>query len=123
MLGVINTAANAGSGPATLEIRTGSKPANADASITGTVLVTFTMADPCFETPASGSMDFDANPDLTATASAGGTASYGVLKDSDGTVVLIGDVGVSGAVFNITSTTVVDGQTVTLTLGAIAIAA
>lgn len=123
MLTAIATAADAGAGAATLELRTGAKPANADASITGTVLVTFTMADPCFETAASGAMDFDANPDLTATAGNTGTATYGVLKDSNGVVVLLGDVATASALFNITSTSIVSGQTVTLTLGSLTLAA
>lgn len=123
MLSALNTAANAGSGAATIEVRSGSQPANADAADVGTVLATFTCADPGFETPASGVMDLDANPDLTTTASATGTASWARMKDSDGNVIFDGSVGTSGADFTITSTSVVSGQTVTLTVGALTLPA
>lgn len=119
MLSALNTAANAGAAAATIEVRSGTQPANADAADVGTVLATFTCADPAFETPASGVMDLDANPDLTATAAATGTASWARMKDSDGNVVFDGSVGTSGADFIITSTSIVSGQTVTLTVGAL----
>jgi hypothetical protein len=123
MLAALNVAANAGSGAATIELRSGTQPANADAADVGTVLATFTCADPAFETPASGSMDVDANPDLTATASATGTASWARMKDSNGVVVFDGSVGTSGADYTITSTSIVSGQTVTLTVGALTLPA
>lgn len=123
MLDVLADAADAGAGAGTLEIRSGTRPANADATETGTLLVTFTLADPGFDPAASGSVAIDAAPDLTATAAASGTATWGRLKDSDGNTVCDGDVGTSGSVFNITSTTVVSGQTVTLTSGTFSLAA
>lgn len=120
MLSAINTAMNAGAGPGTIEIRSGSQPANADAADVGTVLVTFTCADPAFETPASGVMDLDANPDLSdSSADATGTATWARCRDSDGNVVFDGSVGTSGTDFIITSTSIVAGQTVTLTVGAL----
>lgn len=121
MLAAINTAANAGSSLATIEVRSGTQAANADAADAGTVLATFTCYDPAFETPASGVMDLDANADLTATAAATGTATWARMKDSDGVVVFDGSVTASGGGgdYIITSTSVVSGQTVTLTVGAL----
>lgn len=123
MLAVINTAANAGSGAATIEIRSGSQPANADAAASGSLLATFTCADPAFETPATGSMDIDANPDLSTTASGTGTASWARVKDSNGVTVFDGSVGTVSTDFIITSTSLTTGQTVTLTTGALSLAA
>lgn len=119
MLAVIAAAADAGAGAATVEIRTGAIPANGNAAVTGTLLVSFTMADPCFEAPSGGSMAYDADPDINAVATATGTAGYAVLKDSTGAVVGYGTVGTSGADFNITSTSITSGQTVTFVSGSI----
>lgn len=111
--------ADLGSGAATLKVYTGSQPATADTTASGTLLVTFTMADPCFETAASGAMDFDAAPDLTATAAASGTAGWARLADSDGNTVLDGSVGTSGADFTISSASIVAGQTITFASGSV----
>lgn len=123
MLAAINTAANAGSGAATIELRSGTQPANADAADVGSVLATFTCADPAFETPASGVIDVDANPDLSTTASGTGTASWARMKDSNGVVVFDGSVATSGGDYTITSVSIVSGQTVTLTVGALTLPA
>lgn len=120
MLSVISAAADAGSGPSTIEIRTGAQPANADAAATGTLLVTFTCEDPAYASPAAGVMDLDAAPDLTATAAASGTAGWGRVKDSAGNTVWDGAVAATGTPeFLITSTTITSGQTVTVTVGSI----
>lgn len=120
-LDVINDAANAGAGPAVIELRDGVQPADADDADVGTVLATFTCEDPAFATPVGGVMDLDAAPDLTDTADNSGTASWARMKNSDGDVIFDGSVGLSGsgADYTITSTTVVAGQPVTLTLGAL----
>ena len=123
MLDVIDAAVNAGAGPGTIEIRSGTQPANADTAATGTLLAEFTLTDPAFETPASGSMDIDATPDLTTTAVATGTATWARVLDSDDNVVFDGSVGTSGTDFIITSTSITNGQTVTLTSGALSLAA
>lgn len=123
MLEKIADAANAGSGAPKIALYTGSKPANADATATGTKLVEFSLdGTDAFDAASAGSLPIDANPDIVATAIADGTAGYGRLVDSDGNKILDGDVGTSGSVFNITSTTIVNGQTVTLTSGTFSLA-
>lgn len=111
--------ADAGSGPATIEVRTGAQPATADTAATGTVLVTFTCADPAFEVAAAGAKDLDANPDLTAAAGNTGTAGWARCKDSNGNAIFDGSVGTAGTDFIINSTSITAGQTVNLTLGTI----
>jgi hypothetical protein len=123
MLDVLADAVDAGSGAGTIELRTGSQPANADASATGTLLATFNLVDPAFDAASAGSVALDADPDLTTTAVAGGTAGWARVKDSSGNTVFDGAVGTSGAEFTITSTTITSGQTVTLTVGAVSMAA
>lgn len=119
-LAVLSTAADAGSGPATIEVRTGAQPATADTAASGTLLVTFTCEDPAFASPSAGVMDLDAAPDLTAVAVASGTAGWARMLDSNGVTVFDGAVAATGSPeFLITSTSISNGQTVTLTVGSI----
>lgn len=124
MLTQIATAVDAGAGAGTIKVYSGTQPANADAALSGnTLLVTFTLADPSFGTAAAGSMDLDADPDLSATAVATGTASFARVADSTGATVYDGTVGTSGTDFVITSTSVTSGQTVNLTTGTLSLPA
>lgn len=125
MLTAINTAANAGSGAAKLRIYDGTKAANADTAVGAQVLLAeITLADPAFETASGGAMDIDANPDVSDTsANATGTASWARLVDSDNNAVYDGTVATSGADFNISSTSITSGQTVTLTSGTLTLPA
>lgn len=103
-----------GAGAGTLEIGT---------TAFASTLVTFTLADPC-GTVAGAVLTFDFDPDLSATASASGTAAEARIKDSDGNVLVSGlTVGTSGADVNLTSTSITSGQTVELTTGTITHAA
>jgi hypothetical protein len=111
--------ADAGSGPGTIEVRTGSQPATADTAASGTLLVTFTLADPAFSAASAGVKDLDADPDLSAAASDTGTAGWARCKDSAGNTVFDGSVGTSGTDFIINSTSITSGQTVNLTLGSV----
>lgn len=113
MMDVIESALDAGPGAATLEIRTGSQPANADTAASGTLLVTLTLNDPA-GTQSGGVITIDVTPAISATAVATGTAGWGRLMDSTGATVLDGSVATSGADFNIDSTSITSGQTVTL---------
>lgn len=118
-LAAVNVKANAGSGAATLKVYTGAQPANANTAESGTLLATFTMADPCFETESTGVMDFDANPDISATAVATGTPGWARLADSAGNAVLDGTVGTSGTDFIIDTATLVSGQTINFLSGSV----
>lgn len=110
---------NAGAGPGVIEYRTGPQPATADTAASGTLLVTFTLADPAFTPAAGGVKDLDADPDITATAVATGTVGWARCKDSNGNTIFDGSVGTSGTDFIINSTAITSGQTVNLTLGSI----
>lgn len=84
-----------------------------------TVLVTFTLADPC-GTATSGVLTFDVDPDIAATASVTGTAANAIITDSADTTVVSGlTVGTSGTDVIIDNTSITSGQTVTLTSGTI----
>lgn len=113
-LGLINAGAAAGK----IRVYTASQPANADTAISSqTLLVEFTCADPAFAAAASGVAAIDADPDLSATAAATGTAAWARVLDSDNNVVFDGSVGTSGTDFIINTTSITSGQTVTLTTG------
>lgn len=115
-LTAITSLANGGS----IKVYTGSQPATANTAASGTLLATFTLPSPAFETASAGSQDIDANPDLTATAAATGTAGWARVYKADGTsAVFDGSVGTSGADFLIVSTSITSGQTVNLLSGAL----
>lgn len=117
MLDTLVDRADAGAGPATLKVYSGGQPATADTAATGTLLVTFTLADPAFEAAASNAVAIDADPDINATAVATGTAGWARLADSDGVTVFDGTVGTSGTDWIINSTSITLGQIVVLTSG------
>lgn len=111
--------ADAGAGAGTIKVYTGSQPATADTAETGTLLATFTLTDPAFSAASGGVKDLDADPDLSTTAVATGTAGWARCEDSTGANVFDGAVATSGAEFIINTTSITSGQTVTLTVGAI----
>lgn len=111
--------ANAGSGPGTIKVYSGSQVATGDTTETGTLLATFTLEDPAFSAASARVKDLDAAPDLSTTAVGTGTAGWARCEDSDGNNVFDGSVGTSGTDYIINNTSVTTGQTVTLTLGAI----
>jgi len=125
MLDALDTTVNTGGGTATIEIRTGTKPATPETAATGTLLATFNLANPAFEAAAAGSMDIDANPVLTATAAATGTAGYARIKDRGGNGVADGTVTATGGGGDVTiaSTSVVSGTTVRVTGGSLSLPA
>lgn len=79
---------DSGSGPGVIEVRTGSRPANADATATGTLLGTITLADPCGTVSGTtGQLTFAAaTPDSSADAS--GTIGHVRVLASDGTKIM-----------------------------------
>lgn len=96
---------------ATIEIRSGTKPATPETAASGTLLATVAI---------SGSFTSATNGTLTAadpasvTVAATGTAGHFRLKKSGGTAVLDGTVGTSGADMNLSSTSLIAGGTVDL---------
>lgn len=105
---------DAGSGAATIEVRTGSAPSSADDAATGTLLLTFTLADPAFGAASSGVATLASVP-RTAIGAAVGTAGWARMLDSDGTKICDLSVGTSGTDVEISSTSITVGRTVSLT--------
>ena len=113
-LSLVNDAVNAGATAGQLRMYTGGQPSSPDSAASGTLLATFTLADPAFEAPTAGTMVLDADPDIVATAVASGTAGWMRFVSSTGTAVMDGSVGTSGADFIVNTTSIVSGQNVTL---------
>jgi len=108
---------NAGSGAGNIQVWSGAVPATPGTAPGGTLLATFTMADPGFDPSASAVKALDAAPDLTTSTVAAGTPSYARGRDSDGNVVFDGTVGTSGTDFITSSSPWTSAQTVNLTSG------
>lgn len=87
---------DAGSGPGTIDIRTGAQPALATDAATGTLLATLTLNDPAFGAAAAGVATLSTAPAVTTTGLAAGTAGWFRAKDSTGATVLDGSVSASG---------------------------
>jgi hypothetical protein len=98
MLDTLNTALNAGTGPAEIRIYSGSQPANANTALSGnTLLATLVLSDPAAPAAASGVLTIDVTPVPEDTsADATGTASFARVVDSAGTVVFDCDVTATG---------------------------
>ncbi len=95
VLTTLNDLLNAGSGPATIKLYTGTKPAGPGTAITSQVLLgTLTCSDPA-GTVSARSLNFGA---VTADASAdnAGTAKWARIADSDGVAVVDIDVTLTG---------------------------
>ncbi len=108
---------DAGAGAATIQIRTGSKPANPQAAATGTLLATLTLADPAWAAASAGVAALDATPVITANAVAAGTAGWWRALDSNNVAIVDGTAGSSGTDMIIDNPALVVGQTVNLTVG------
>jgi hypothetical protein len=107
---------NAG-GAGTIEVRTGAQPTDPGTAVTGTLLATFTLSATAFAAFASGTGNLNTVASVTAVAT--GTAGWFRMKNNAGTGVLDGDVGTSGAVLNLSSTSIVSGGTVSITGGSL----
>ncbi len=97
-----------------LNIYTGSQPA-LNGSVTGTLLASLTFSATAFPsaTASAGTVTATANPIGNAFAAATGTAGYHALLKSDAaTVVATGSVGTSGADLNLSTLSILAGQTV-----------
>jgi hypothetical protein len=108
----INTA-----GASSISIYSGTPPADADSPATGTLLATWTIGSTqVFNTPAGGSASLTGAL-TSAAAAATGTATYARWTKTNGsaTFVIQGSVGTSGADFLINTTSIVSGNTYTIT--------
>jgi len=111
----VSLGVDAGTGPGTIKVYSGSQPATADTAASGTLLVTITLNDPSFGASASGVITADVDPIPTGTAVATGTAGWARVADSDGLAVVDGSVAASGGDFTISTTSITSGQVVNLT--------
>lgn len=109
----------------TIQVYTGTQPADANQAITGTLLVTLTFSATAFAAAtASGATGSRiatalANSITSGTAGNTGTAVYFALVDSSSAVRAMGSVGTSGADMNLSTTSIVSGGTVALSSGSI----
>jgi hypothetical protein len=87
---------DAGAGAGTIDVRVGAQPASANDAPTGTLLATFTLADPAFGGAALGVATLDATPVLATTGLAAGDAGWFRAKDSNGATVMDGSVTATG---------------------------
>lgn len=109
MLAALIAAMDLGAGAATLKIYSGTQPANADAALSGnTLLATLTFTNPVSPAPSAGVITFSTiTEDSSADASA--TATWARIADSTGVTVFDGDVGTSGAMIVLNTTTIAAG--------------
>lgn len=114
---------DAGSGAGTIQIRSGSRPANPNTTATGTLLATVTCIDPAFGAASSGAATL-ADP-VSVTAVADGTASWFRALDSNAAAVFDGSVTATGGGGDLTLGTVsiTTGLAVDVTGGTITVPA
>jgi hypothetical protein len=100
----------------TIKIYTGSQPA-VNGAITGTLLATLTFSSTAFAnaTATGGVASATANTITSGTAGNTGTAGYFALVSSGSVVIATGTCGTSGADLNLNTTSVVSGNTVSIT--------
>lgn len=118
----LRDAVDAGSGAGKLLIYDGTRPATGGAVTTQTLLVQFTLADPCMDSVTGGVGTWDFDPDLSANAesfSGTKTATWCRLVTSADAFVGDGSVGMtsSGADLELSSTSIQAGQAVKVTSG------
>lgn len=101
---------DAGASAGTIVIRTSTAPAATTDADSGTLLATLTFTDPAYGNAASGTAQ-EASITSDASIDATGTAGYFRIKDSDGTVIMQGTVGTSGADINFNSVSFQAGGT------------
>ena len=104
---------DAGSGPGTIEFRTGAAPTNTTDADSGTLLATCTFGDPAFGGASAGVATANAIIG-DASVDTDGTPGHFRVKDSNGIVRWQGSVGTSGADANFNSVTWVEGGTVSI---------
>jgi hypothetical protein len=108
---------DAGAGPGTIKVYTGTQPATPATAPTGTHLLTFTLNDPAYSVADPGLATLDVDPAVAATGLDAGEAGWFRAADSAGNAILDGVCGTSGQQLNLNTTTVSVGLTVTVTSG------
>ena len=106
-----------GASPGTIKVYSGARPASPDDAATGTLLATFTLANPAFGTAASKAATINAVASVTGAAT--GTAGWFRAANSTGTAQFDGTVGTSGADLNLDTLNIVAGGTVGITGGTV----
>lgn len=98
----------------TICLYTGTQPATANTGLSGnTLLATLTFGNPAFGSAAAGVIT--ANAIASGTAVATGTATWYRIYESNGTtVVMDGDVATSGDNLDLPTTSIVAGETVSI---------
>jgi len=111
--------ADAGTGAGTIQIRSGTRPATANAAATGTLLATVTLIDPAFGTAAAGVAALTDPPAVSGVAD--GTATWFRMLDSTPATVLDGSVTATGGGGDLTlnTTTISTGLSVDVTGGSL----
>lgn len=112
MLDQIKTALDAGVGAALIRIYDGIRPATGGTATT--LLAELTCSDPSAG-PASGGVLTFSSITQDSSANATGTATWFRIVDSAGTFVMDGSVAVSGSDLNLTTTSIVATQPVSIT--------
>ncbi|HKY58313.1 MAG TPA: hypothetical protein VJL80_09770 [Aeromicrobium sp.] len=113
----VTAAVDAGPAAGTLKVYTGAKPATVATAPSGTLLATFTLADPSLAAAVAGVADFDFDPDISVAAVASGDPGWFRIADSTGAGVLDGTVGTSGADMTIPAPTWTAGSIYELASG------
>jgi hypothetical protein len=106
---------DAGSGPGTLKVYSGSQPATPATAPSGTLLATIVLTDPAFGAPSTGVVA--GGDPASVNAAATGTAGWCRVADSDGNAVLDGDVTATGGggFCQLSNTSLTSGAPVDLT--------
>jgi hypothetical protein len=107
------------SGGGDIEIRSGARPASADAAATGTVLATVALANPAFGAAANGVATL-VDP-AAVTGVAAGTATWFRALDGAGATVMDGSVSATGGGgdLQLATTSISVGLTVDITGGTV----
>ena len=108
-----------GAGAGTIKIYSGTRPANPNASITGTLLATVTLADPAFGAGSNGVATLSDPASVTAVAT--GMATHFRAADSDDVAKFDGEVTATGGGGDLTlaTTSITSGLTVDITGGTV----
>ena len=104
-----------GAGAGTIQIRSGTQPADADDAATGTLLATLTFSDPAFGAASTAGVATASAITDDSSADATGTAAWARVLDSNSATIVDCDVGTSGATINLNTVSITAGATVSIT--------